>query len=91
MTFPEPSSDLTAVDTPAFEGEAPVLAKVERPMPTVDRVVSLTPGFVYVFNHTTYSNDYTNCSVAEQLASSAVRTKSLLAAVFPVIVRGACC
>lgn len=43
---------------------------------TVDRVVSLMPGFVYVFNHTTYSNDYTNRSVGAQLgySSEEIRT-----------------
>ncbi len=35
--------------------------------PSIDRVVNLLPGFVYVFSHVTYSNDYTNRSVAEHL------------------------
>lgn len=43
------------------------MAEVEQRMPTIDRVVSLMPGFVYVFNHQTYANDYTNRSVFEQL------------------------
>ncbi|MEH6740293.1 MAG: PAS domain-containing sensor histidine kinase [Sulfitobacter sp.] len=38
--------------------------------PSIDRVVSLMPGFVYVFNHQTNSNDYTNRSVGEHLGYS---------------------
>lgn len=38
--------------------------------PSIDRVVRLMPGFVYVFNHQTYSNDYTNRSVGEHLGYS---------------------
>lgn len=45
--------------------------------PTIDRVVSLIPGFVYVFNHVTYSNDYTNRSVAEHLGYSSKEIKQL--------------
>lgn len=58
------------------KGGASVLAEVEQRMPTVDRVVSLMPGFVYVFNHSTYANDYTNRSVAEHLgySSEEIRT-----------------
>lgn len=38
--------------------------------PSIDRVVRLMPGFVYVFSHVTYSNDYTNRSVGEHLGYS---------------------
>ncbi len=39
-------------------------------MPSVEGITSLMPGFVYLFNHTTYSNDYTNRSVASHLGYS---------------------
>jgi len=35
--------------------------------PSIDRIAGLIPGFVYVFSHVTYSNTYTNRSVAEYL------------------------
>lgn len=34
---------------------------------SIDRVVSLMPGFIYVFNHLTFANDYTNRSVGAHL------------------------
>jgi PAS domain S-box-containing protein len=37
---------------------------------SIDRVARLMPGFVYVFNHQTFSNDYTNRSVGEHLGYS---------------------
>ncbi|MCX7564952.1 PAS domain-containing sensor histidine kinase [Sulfitobacter sp. F26169L] len=40
------------------------------PVPSIDRIMSLMPGFVYVFNHLTYANDYTNQSVGEHLGYS---------------------
>lgn len=39
----------------------------DRITPSVERITSLMPGFVYLFNHATYSNDYTNKSVASHL------------------------
>ena len=50
--------------------DGPVVREVEHQIPTVDRVVDLMPGFIYVFNHATYSNDYTNRSVAKNLGYS---------------------
>lgn len=45
--------------------------------PTIDRVVSLMPGFVYVFNHMTFANDYTNRSVAKHLGYSSEEIRQL--------------
>ena len=70
MTSPKRSSEFSASNTSVFEVEAPALAEVEQRIPTIDRVVSLMPGFVYVFNHQTYANDYTNRSVGEHLGYS---------------------
>lgn len=67
MSSPEPVPDPTMLKS-APDGGAVALRKTA--MPTVNRVVSLMPGFVYVFNHVTYSNDYTNRSVAEHLGYS---------------------
>lgn len=68
------SSNLTAEQFAAggssLDGEEPVLAVSKPRLPTIDSVVGLMPGFVYVFNHSTYSNDYTNRSVAEHLGYS---------------------
>ncbi|WP_298861523.1 PAS domain-containing sensor histidine kinase [uncultured Sulfitobacter sp.] len=70
MTHPVPTPDTTMPEGisagPSGSGDAGDVLRT----PTVDRVVSLMPGFVYVFNHTTYSNDYTNRSVGEQLGYS---------------------
>lgn len=44
-------------------------------MPSIDRVVSLMPGFVYVFNHVSNSNDYTNRSVGEHLGYSSAEIR----------------
>ncbi len=44
-------------------------------MPSIDRVVSLMPGFVYVFNHLSNSNDYTNRSVGEHLGYSSAEIR----------------
>jgi PAS domain S-box-containing protein len=46
-------------------------------VPSIDRVVSLMPGFVYVFNHQTNSNDYTNRSVGEHLGYSSDEIRGL--------------
>lgn len=70
MTASESSLDTSAESLSVFEGRSPVLTEVEKRILTIDRVISLMPGFVYVFNHTTYSNDYTNRSVGEQLGYS---------------------
>lgn len=46
-------------------------------VPTIDRVVSLIPGFVCFFNHLTYSNDDTNKSVALHLGYSSEEIRPL--------------
>lgn len=75
VTRPAPTSELIAqeampsADAPGGHGVV-VSAGLMNRMPTINRVVSLMPGFVYVFNHTTYSNDYTNRSVGEHLGYS---------------------
>lgn len=53
---------------------------------SIDRVVGLMPGFVYVFNHLTYSNDYANRSVAAHLGYSAEEIQDLGADMFMHIV-----
>lgn len=55
-------------------------------IPSVDRVVSLMPGFVYVFNHTSYSNDYSNRTVASHLGYCSEEIRSLGADMFMQIV-----
>jgi PAS domain S-box-containing protein len=55
-------------------------------IPSVDRVVGLMPGFVYIFNHTSYSNDYSNKSVASYLGYSSEEIRSLGADMFMQIV-----
>jgi PAS domain S-box-containing protein len=75
LTRPVPISHLTP-DSAASPDAVPIVASacdaegIMQRMPTVNRVVSLMPGFVYVFNHATLSNDYTNRSVAEHLGYS---------------------
>lgn len=66
----EPTPRRTLSDSALTGSAEPVVAAAEARTPTVDSVVSLMPGFVYVFNHATYSNDYTNRSVGEQLGYS---------------------
>jgi len=56
---------------PIHESEALTFAGAPAmAVPTIDRVVSLIPGFVYVFNHLTHSNDYTNRSFVLHLGYS---------------------
>ncbi|MEP2922335.1 PAS domain-containing sensor histidine kinase [Sulfitobacter sp.] len=59
-----------------FESDtAPLVPTSATTVPSIDRVVSLMPGFVYVFNHLTFSNDYTNRSVAQHLGYSSAEIK----------------
>lgn len=46
-------------------------------LPSVDRVVGLMPGFVYVFNHVTSANDYTNRDVGLHLGYSSDEIRAL--------------
>lgn len=55
-------------------------------VPTVDRVFDLMPGFVYVFNHVSYSNDYANRSVAEHLGYSSEEIQEFGTEMFMTIV-----
>lgn len=71
MTSSNLTAEKFAAGDPSFDGGEPALAASSKTrLPTIDRVVSLMPGFVYVFNHSTYANDYTNRSVAEHLGYS---------------------
>ena len=65
MTSNTPSSESASFD--AFQSS---LTENTDQRLSIDRVVQLMPGFVYVFNHQTYSNDYTNRSVGEHLGYS---------------------
>ncbi|WP_299415003.1 PAS domain-containing sensor histidine kinase [uncultured Sulfitobacter sp.] len=55
-------------------------------LPSVDLVVGLMPGFVYVFNHDSFANDYSNRSVAEQLGYSPDEIRAFGADLFSQIV-----
>jgi|GEM_PF-2740236 PAS domain S-box-containing protein len=71
LTRPVPLSDLTLHGTRLPDGtSAREDVDIVGRLPTVNRVVSLMPGFVYVYNHTNHSNDYTNRSVGEHLGYS---------------------
>ncbi|KIN71782.1 PAS domain-containing sensor histidine kinase [Sulfitobacter guttiformis] len=67
MSCPDPIPENTPSDVQVNDSVATYDAAVRDSMPTVDRVMGLMPGFVYVFNHQTYSNDYTNRSVGLHL------------------------
>ncbi|MEQ6247493.1 PAS domain-containing sensor histidine kinase [Sulfitobacter sp. HNIBRBA3233] len=65
MPHSQPSvREPSTAPVPVAEVPPPLLA------PGIDKVVGLLPGFVYVFNHETQSNEYTNTSVAEYLGYS---------------------
>lgn len=70
VTSSPSSAELFVADSETLEHVVAVPEGSQPHMPTIDRVVSLMPGFVYVFNHVTYSNDYTNRSVGEHLGYS---------------------
>ena len=61
----------TLNETPDMDGALPTCASGEGP--SVDSIVNLMPGFVYVFSHLTYSNEYTNRSVARHLGYSSAQ------------------
>ena len=76
MTHPVPTPDMMMSDSVPVASAGTAVSSVGALTPTINRVVSLMPGFVYVFNHTTYSNDYTNRSVAEHLGYSSEEIRS---------------
>lgn len=54
-----------------------LLQGAARQVPSINRVIEMMPGFVYVFNHQTFSNDYTNRSIAAYLGYSSTQIQSL--------------
>lgn len=76
VTHPVPTPDMMMSDGVTAASVGTTDSNVLAGTPTINRVVSLMPGFVYVFNHTTFSNDYTNRSVAEQLGYSSEEIRS---------------
>ncbi|MEQ6202679.1 PAS domain-containing sensor histidine kinase [Sulfitobacter sp. HNIBRBA2951] len=45
--------------------------------PSINRVIEMMPGFVYVFNHQTFSNEYMNRSIAAYLGYSSAQIQAL--------------
>ena len=67
----DPCDQNTISETPDVDGALPSCALGEGP--SIDSVVNLMPGFVYVFSHLAYSNEYTNRSVARHLGYSSAQ------------------
>lgn len=69
-----------------YESDHASLAQPPLRLSSVDQVVRLMPGFVYVFNHTSFANDYANRSVATHLGYCAAEIRDLGPGLFQRII-----
>ncbi|MFK7878131.1 ATP-binding protein [Roseobacter sp.] len=50
------------------------------------KMAELVPGIIYIFNHTTMSNEYANCSIAQYLGYSPEEIRQMGDAMLPTVV-----
>lgn len=75
ITAPEGSDARLGVSAPV--PETSVQMRQPAFVPSIERVMGLMPGFVYVFSHDTHANEYTNKSVAKYLGYSPEEIREL--------------
>lgn len=80
------TADTSEPQIASFEAFGSLMPRTVEHRPSIDRVVRLMPGFVYVFNHQTYSNDYTNRSVGTHLGYSSEEIRTMGAAMMMRVV-----